>query len=300
LSQKVTIALLQMSCSLHLDENQRKVETRIASAAGQGAQIVCTQELYRSRYFPQVVDSQNLTLAERIDPHSGTLPRLIELARRHEIVLIASLYERRGSGIYHNTAVVIDADGTFLGRYRKMHIPDDPLYYEKFYFTPGDLGYPVFHTRYADLSILICWDQWFPEAARLCALKGAQIVFIPTAIGFAQAAGMIEGGGSLTAWQLVQQGHAVANAYFLACVNRVGFEPTPGAEGGIDFWGSSFVADPDGRIVKQAPVDRGEILLCRIDLGDVDATRSRFSFPYRDRRIDSYAGLTRRYIDPEI
>jgi N-carbamoylputrescine amidase len=213
------------------------------------------------------------------------------------IVLIASLFEKRSLGLYHNTAVVIDADGRFLGKYRKMHIPDDPLYFEKFFFTPGDLGYPVFRTQYADIGVLICWDQWFPEAARLCAMKGAQIIFYPTAIGFSRFDRDSESVAYRDSWQIVQRGHAVANACFVAAVNRVGFEENPVGEGGINFWGYSFVADPDGQVLKQASDEEEEILVCPVDLALVRETRDRSSFPFRDRRIDSYGGLTKLYLD---
>jgi N-carbamoylputrescine amidase len=235
---------------------------------------------------------------------------LSELAAEQQIVLIASLFEKRATGIYHNTAVVLDADGSYLGKYRKMHIPDDPHYFEKFYFTPGDLGYKVFHTQYADIGVLICWDQWFPEAARLLGLKGSEIIFIPTAIGYSTPE---EGTTYSHAWRTVQQGHAVANGCYLAAVNRVGFEADPSysalspqgssagvgpvGESGIKFWGQSFVADPDGTIVKQASTEKEEILLCEVDLSKVNETKKRFSFPYRDRRVDSYDDLLKLYSD---
>ena len=233
-----------------------------------------------------------------------------ELTAELDVVLIASLFEKRATGIYHNTAIVFDADGLYLGKYRKMHIPDDPHYYEKFYFTPGDLEYKVFHTKYADIGVLICWDQWYPEAARLLALKGVEIIFIPTAIGYSTPE---EGSSYDHAWQTVQQGHAVANACFLAAVNRVGFEADPSivlpashgdlagvgpaGESGIQFWGRSFVADPDGRIVKQASKSNQEILICELDLAMIEETRIRFSFPFRDRRVDSYQDLLKLYSD---
>jgi N-carbamoylputrescine amidase len=225
-------------------------------------------------------------------------------------VLIASLFEKRALGLYHNTAIVIDADGELLGKYRKMHIPDDPHYYEKFYFTPGDLGYKVFHTKYADIGVLICWDQWFPEAARLLALQGVEIICIPTAIGYSQ----IEDGPTYDqSWQIVQRGHAVANACFLAAVNRVGFEADPSialpashdrssgvgpnGESGIEFWGQSFVTDPDGSILELASKDQEEIVICPIDLKMIEETKKLYSFPYRDRRVDSYQDLLKLYSD---
>jgi N-carbamoylputrescine amidase len=245
------------------------------------------------------VDNNLFSLAEKIDETNPTVQRLCELAADSAIAVVASLFEKRASGLYHNTTVVIDADGGFLGKYRKMHIPDDPLYCEKFYFTPGDLGYRVFTTRYADIGVLICWDQWFPEAARLLALKGAEIVFMPTAIGHTSLENEAEGTEYQDAWQIVQRGHAVANAYYVACANRVGFEENPEGKGGIDFWGQSFVADPYGRVVKRASQDREEILVCPVDLSLVEKVRDGWSFPFRDRRVDSYDGLTRLFLDAE-
>jgi N-carbamoylputrescine amidase len=295
----ITIGLIQMSCGEDIKENYDKAIDGIKRAASQGANIVCTQELFQSRYFCQVEDSSLFSLAERIDGNNPTVQQLSELASESRIVVIASLFERRAPGLYHNTAVVIDADGSYLGKYRKMHIPDDPFYYEKFYFTPGDLGYRVFRTEYADIGVLICWDQWFPEAARLLAMKGAEIVFIPTAIGHTPLETEAEGTEYHNAWQIVQRGHAVANAYYLACVNRVGFEENPEGKGGIDFWGQSFIADPHGKVVKKAPEDREEILVCPVDLSLVQEVRDVSSFPFRDRRIDSYDGLTRLFLDSE-
>jgi N-carbamoylputrescine amidase len=297
MNRTVDVGLIQMSCGHDLQENFDKAVHRIKEAADQGAQIVCTQELFKSRYFPQVEDSTCFKLAEKIDADNPTLHRLCELAQSLRIVLVVSLFERRATGLYHNTAVVIDADGQLLGKYRKMHIPDDPLYYEKFFFTPGDLGYPAFKTRYADISVLICWDQWFPEAARLCAMKGAEIIFYPTAIGFSRPDKDLEGAAYRDSWQIVQRGHAVANACFVATVNRVGFEENPIGEGGINFWGYSFVADPDGQMVKQASDEKEEIIVCPVDLGLVREIRDRSSFPFRDRRVDSYSGLTKLYLD---
>jgi N-carbamoylputrescine amidase len=299
-----------MSCSDNVEENFDKAVNYIKEAAEQGAQIVCTQELFKSIYFCQTEESKHHDLAEEINENSPNINYLSGLASELAIVLIASLFEKRATGIYHNTTVVFDTDGSYLGKYRKMHIPDDPHYYEKFYFTPGDLGYQVFHTRYADIGVLICWDQWFPEAARLLALKGAEIIFIPTAIGYSRTE---EGSNYDHAWRTVQQGHAVANACYLAAVNRVGFEPDPSigsdslsmqskgvgprGESGINFWGQSFVADPDGKIVIQASKDYEGTVLCVINLDLVDETKKSFSFPYRDRRVDSYQDLLKLYSD---
>ena len=310
MKRMVNLGLIQMTCSDNPESNFDKAVHHIKLAAKQGAQIVCTQELFKSRYFCQVEDSNHFDLAEEICKNSETVKFLSGTASELGIVLIASLFEKRATGIYHNTAVVFDADGRFLGKYRKMHIPDDPHYYEKYYFTPGDLGYKVFRTRFADIGVLICWDQWYPEAARLLGLKGAEIIFIPTAIGYSHTE---EGSNYDHSWRTVQQGHAVANACYLAAVNRVGFEldPSgstisasgqplgvgPGGESGIKFWGQSFVADPDGRIVKKASKVVEEILLCTIDLNLVDETKTGFSFPYRDRRVDSYQDLLKLYSD---
>lgn len=304
----VTLGLIQMTCSDVVSDNFIKAEKQIRSAAKQGAQIICTQELFKSPYFCQIEDPEYFGLAEVIDESSPTIQKLSELASELKIVLLASLFEKRAPGIYHNTAVVFDADGSYLGKYRKMHIPDDPHYYEKFYFTPGDLGYKVFDTRFGRIGVLICWDQWFPEAARLLGLQGVEIIFIPTAIGFSRAA---EGNTYDSAWKTVQQGHAVANACFLAAVNRVGFEldPTsskdliqsggvgPNGEQGINFWGRSFVADPDGVILKEGSKDQEEILICPVDLAQVEETKRLSSFPYRDRRVDSYQDLLKLYLD---
>jgi len=296
MSEDIRVGLIQMSCGDDVESNFDKAIGYMREAAAQGAHIVCTQELFKSRYFCQVMDSRNYGLAEPVDADGPTVRRLRQLAQELRIVIVASLFERRTAGLYHNTAVVIDADGSYLGRYRKMHIPDDPLYCEKFYFTPGDLGYPVFRTRYADIGVLICWDQWFPEAARLTALRGAQIIFYPTAIGYATLA---KESGYYKAWQIVQQGHAVANSCYVAVVNRVGFEATPGRESGIGFWGQSFVADPYGKVAQVAAEDEEELLVCPVDLSFVERARVGWSFPFRDRRVDSYHGLTKRWLGSE-
>ncbi len=306
MDRKINLGLIQMSCQEDIEANLKKTIDYIKKAAGKGAQIICTQELFKSPYFCQIEDSIYFDLAEVIDDKNPTIQKLGGLAAELEIVLIASLFEKRAPGIYHNTAVVIDADGSYLGKYRKMHIPDDPHYYEKYYFTPGDLGYKVFDTKFGKIGVLICWDQWFPEAARLLGLQGVEIIFIPTAIGFSRAA---EGPTYDSAWKTVQQGHAVANACFLAAVNRVGFEldPSnppdqssgvgPNGEQGINFWGQSFVADPDGMIIKDASKDQEEILICPVDLEQVEDTKKLSSFPYRDRRVDSYQDLVKLYSD---
>jgi N-carbamoylputrescine amidase len=304
----VNLGLIQMSCQEDIEANFNKTVLNIKEAAKKGAQIICTQELFKSPYFCQIEDSDNFDLAEILDENNPTIRKLSDLAADLEIVLIASLFEKRAPGIYHNTVVVIDADGGYLGKYRKMHIPDDPHYYEKYYFTPGDLGYKVFDTKYARIGVLICWDQWFPEAARLLGLQGVEIIFIPTAIGYSRSA---EGNTYDSAWKTVQQGHTVANACFLAAINRVGFELDPSSskdliqsggvgpngEQGINFWGQSFVADPDGVIVKEGSKDQEEILICPVDLEQVEETKRYSSFPYRDRRVDSYQDLLKLYSD---
>jgi N-carbamoylputrescine amidase len=308
MKRTVNLGLIQMACSDDVAGNFEKAVGLIKEAARQGAQIICTQELFKSLYFCQSSDWHHFDLAEEVDENSPTIQRLSELADELDIVLIASLFEKRALGLYHNTTVVFDIDGSYLGKYRKMHIPDDPHYYEKFYFTPGDLGYKVFGTKYADIGVLICWDQWYPEAARLLGLKGAEIIFIPTAIGYSAPE---EGSNYDHAWQTVQQGHSVANACFLAAVNRVGFEVDPSTsvdsspgkgsgvgpkgESGIRFWGQSFIVDPDGKIVKQAARDEEEIVICKIDLSMIEETKKSFSFPYRDRRVDSYQDLLKLY-----
>ncbi|MBC8505972.1 MAG: carbon-nitrogen hydrolase [Anaerolineales bacterium] len=307
-----------MTCSDDVQANFEKTLGYIEQAASEGAQIICTQELFKSLYFCQSEDFAHYDLAEDVSQDGSTVQTLSQLAKELRVVLIASLFEKRALGLYHNTTVVIDADGGYLGKYRKMHIPDDPHYYEKFYFTPGDLGYKVFHTQYADIGVLICWDQWYPEAARLLGLQGAEIIFIPTAIGYSMPE---EGSTYDQSWQIVQRGHAVANACYLAAVNRVGFEVDPSTslraspsialpasddhmsgvgpngESGINFWGQSFVADPDGSIVKQASRDRDELVICPVDLALIEETKKLYSFPYRDRRVDSYGDLLKLYSD---
>jgi N-carbamoylputrescine amidase len=292
----VTIGLIQMSCGEGPGENLSKLLTRIDEAADRGAQIVSTQELFRSRYFCQTEDHANFDLAESIPgPSTEALSRI---AAARGIVIVGSLFERRAPGLYHNTAVVIDADGTLLGRYRKMHIPDDPLFYEKFYFTPGDLGFRSFDTRFGRIGVLVCWDQWYPEAARLTALTGAQILFYPTAIGWHPAEKKEYGVRQHSSWETIQRGHAIANGLYVAVANRIGHEPTPAGHpgDGIEFWGQSFMADPSGQIITRATVDQEEILLAEVDLGKSDIQRTHWPF-LRDRRIDAYHDLTRRFID---
>lgn len=286
--QAVTLGLIQMTAGDSVSANVEKAVERLTAAAKKGAQIVCLQELFRSRYFCQSENHKNFKLAEPIP--GPTSEALSAVAAEHEIAVVASLFERRSAGIYHNTAVVIDADGSIAGIYRKMHIPDDPLYYEKFYFTPGDLGFPSFQTRYAKVGALVCWDQWFPEGARLAALSGAQILVYPTAIGWIPNEPRAVAQNQRAAWELIQRSHAVANGVYVASVNRVG------REGKIKFWGNSFVAGPFGEIVAHAGGEREEILLAKCDLGKIEETRQSWPF-LRDRRIDAYGSLLARTLE---
>ena len=291
-AQVVRLGLVQTACSANPDANLKKALALAAGAARRGAQIICTQELFRSQYFCQSEDFRNFKLAESI-PGPSTRA-FCKLARKHRVVIIASLFENRAPGVYHNTAAVIDADGSLLGLYRKMHIPDDPLYYEKFFFTPGDLGFKAWQTKFGKIGVLICWDQWYPEAARLTALQGAQILFYPTAIGWHPGEKKRLGGRQHDAWETVQRSHAIANGCYVAVVNRVGHEKLAGR--GIEFWGRSFVAGTSGEILARAPADKEEILVVPVDLAEVDRTRTHWPF-LRDRRIDAYGDLTRRLAD---
>jgi len=282
------IGLVQMRCSPDPDDNLARAIAHIAGAAGRGAQIVCLPELFRSQYFCQAEDHANFDLAEPIP--GRTTEALALTARQTKVVIIASLFERRAAGVYHNTAVIIDADGKLLGSYRKMHIPDDPLYYEKFYFTPGDLGFKAHDTSAGRMGVLVCWDQWFPEGARLTALQGAEILFYPTAIGWLPSESHEMNLAQHSAWETIQRAHAIANGVFVAAVNRVG------REGELTFWGQSFVADPFGRIIAKASSDQEEILLVPIDRAKIEETRQNWPF-LRDRRVDAYGGLGSRLLD---
>ena len=281
-----------MSCSASRSENMQKAIAGIRQAAAQGAQIVCLQELFTSLYFCDVEDHDNFQLAEPI-PGPST-EALQPLAKEFNVVIIASLFEKRAEGLYHNTTAVIDADGSYLGKYRKMHIPDDPAYYEKFYFTPGDLGYKVWKTKYATIGVLICWDQWYPEAARITALMGAEILFYPTAIGWATSQEETTNVEQYNAWQTIQRSHAVANGVHVVSVNRVGFEQN----GAMKFWGGSFVSNPFGTVLYQGSHDQEETKVLKIDLADSDRYRTHWPF-LRDRRIDSYEPITKRYLDEQ-
>ncbi len=287
---KVKVGLVQMSCSADKNENVKKAVERIREAAAKGAQIVCLQELFTSLYFCDVEDYDNFLLAEAIP--GPTTETLQKEARDLGVVIIASLFEKRAQGIYHNTTAVIDAGGEYLGKYRKMHIPDDPAYFEKFYFTPGDLGYKIFKTKFASIGVLICWDQWYPEAARITSLMGAEILFYPTAIGWATSQDEETNIEQYNAWQTIQKSHAVANGVHVVSVNRVGFEQ----EGRMKFWGGSFIANPFGSLIVQASHENEEVIVKELDLDKTDRYRTHWPF-MRDRRIDSYDQITKRYID---
>lgn len=289
----VQIGLIQMTCSAVPAENVAKAVERIRAAAGLGAQIICLQELFTSLYFCQAEKHEYFGLAESIP--GPTTDQLCALAGELGVVIVASLFEKRAEGLYHNTAAIIDADGSFLGKYRKMHIPDDPLFYEKFYFTPGDLGFRSWQTKFARIGVCVCWDQWYPEAARLTALTGAEILFYPTAIGWHPSEKAHYGERQHSSWETIQRSHAIANGCYVAVPNRVGIE-TPEGGDGIEFWGQSFVADPSGMILKKGSIDQEEILVVEANLATLDTQRTHWPF-LRDRRIDAYGDLTRRYID---
>ena len=288
----VQIGLVQMSCSKDVAANIDKAIREIRNAASQGAQIVCLQELFTSLYFCDVEDYDNFQLAEAIP--GPTTHIMGELAKELGVVIIASLFEKRAEGLYHNTTAVIDADGTYLGKYRKMHIPDDPAFYEKFYFTPGDLGYKVFQTKFAKIGVLICWDQWYPEASRITALMGAEILFYPTAIGWATSQDEETNQDQYNAWQTIQRSHAVANGVPVVSVNRVGFEQ----DGAMKFWGGSFVANAQGKLLYLASHNNEETTVTNLDLKESNYFRMHWPF-LRDRRIDSYAPITKRFIDED-
>ncbi|HXG88120.1 MAG TPA: carbon-nitrogen hydrolase [Vicinamibacterales bacterium] len=298
-SRIVRVGLTQMTCGPDPQVNLGRQAALIEQAAESGAHIICTQELFKSQYFCQAEDHRFFQLAETIPGPSTEAFQSIAKARG--VVVIASLFERRAAGLYHNTAVVIDADGALLGIYRKMHIPDDPLYYEKFYFTPGDTGFRAWKTKYGTLGVLICWDQWFPEGARLTAMQGAELLFYPTAIGWHPTEKAEYGRAQHESWELIQRSHAVANGCFVCAPNRIGHELVSGVDhqpvhpDGIEFWGQSFIAAPDGSVIARASVDREEVLLVDCDLARVEFSRTHWPF-LRDRRVDAYGDLTKRYI----
>jgi len=286
------VGLIQMRCSTDPDDNLRRAIAMLRQAADRGVQIACLPELFRTQYFCQAEEAARFDLAEPIP--GPTTEVLGQVAREMKIAVVGSIFERRTAGIYHNTAVVLDSDGALRGRYRKMHIPDDPLYYEKYYFTPGDLGFQAFDTSFARVGTLVCWDQWYPEAARLTALQGADILFYPTAIGWHPAEKVEFGQAQTDAWETIQRGHAIANGVYVAAVNRVGHEGPAG--GGLEFWGSSFLADPLGRVIARASVDTEQVLTGTCDPRLQEETRRNWPF-LRDRRIDAYAPITQRFLD---
>ncbi len=293
---KYIAGLVQMSCSPSPEENLQRAAGLVEDAAQRGAEVVCLPELFRSRYFCQREDIAWFDLAETVP--GPTTETLGKVAKARGIVLVAPLFERRAPGVYHNSAVVIDGSGEVVGLYRKMHIPDDPAYYEKFYFTPGDLGFRAFNTQVGRIATLICWDQWYPEGARLAALQGPSILFYPTAIGWHPAEKAQFGTAQRDAWQTVQRGHAIANGVYVAAVNRVGFEKTSSADAGLEFWGSTFICDPFGVVLAEASTEREEVLLAEIDLARLEDVRRNWPF-LRDRRIDAYAGITHRFLDED-
>jgi N-carbamoylputrescine amidase len=294
-SRSFKVGLVQMAMSTEPQENVERAAERIAEAARKGAQVVCLPELYRSPYFCQKEDQALFDLAEPVPGPSSE--RLSAVAREAGVAVVVPIFERRAPGLYHNSALTLDADGRTAGHYRKMHIPDDPAFYEKFYFTPGDLGFQAVDTRFGRVGTLICWDQWYPEGARLTALRGASVLFYPTAIGWHPAEKAEHGAHQRDAWRTIQRGHAIANGCYVAAVNRVGHEPSPTPGGaGLEFWGSSFLADPFGVVVAEASTDREEILVADVDLGRIEEVRRNWPF-LRDRRIDAYGGLDRRFLD---
>ncbi len=292
--RKFTVALIQMSLTPDSEENLARAISGVEEAARVGAEVICLPELFRTQYICQREDTAFFDLAEPVP--GPTTEALARAARKVRVVVIAPVFERRAAGVYHNSAAVIDDRGELAGLYRKMHIPDDPAYYEKFYFTPGDLGFPVFQTRVGRIGVLICWDQWYPEAARLAALQGADVLFYPSAIGWHPSEKESCGETQRDAWRTVHQGHAIANGVYIAAVNRVGHEVPAAGGPGIEFWGSSFLADPQGIVVAEAPDDHEAILLGQVDLERLEEVRRDWPF-LRDRRIEAYAGLNSRYLD---
>jgi N-carbamoylputrescine amidase len=294
MTEKFKVGLVQMSMSTDPQQNLEKAAARVADAAKKGAQVVCLPELYRSPYFCQKEDATLFDLAETV-PGPST-ERLSAVAKKAGVAVVVPIFEKRAPGLYHNSAVVLDADGKTAGLYRKMHIPDDPAFYEKFYFTPGDLGFRAFDTRFGKVGTLICWDQWYPEGARLTALQGAAVLFYPTAIGWHPHEKEKHGAHQRDAWRTVQRGHAIANGCYVAAVNRVGKEPGQPGEAGLEFWGTSFLCDPFGVVVAEASTDQEEILVGEVDLGRIEEVRRGWPF-LRDRRIDAYGGIEKRFLD---
>lgn len=293
-NKKYTVGLIQMQIAVSPEENMKRAAEFVREAAGKGANVICLPELYRSQYFCQKEDIELYELAEEIPGPSSEL--FSKLAKETGSAIIVPLFEKRGLGLYHNSLITFDADGSQVGIYRKMHIPDDPAYYEKFYFTPGDLGFKSFDVKFGRVGTLICWDQWYPEGARLTALTGASILFYPTAIGWHPYEKEEHGAQQRDAWMTVQRGHAVANGIYVAGVNRVGFERPVPEQAGIEFWGSTFLADPQGQIIAQASDNKEEILIAEVDLNRIEYIRRNWPF-LRDRRIDAYGDITKRFID---
>jgi len=294
--RKYKIALIQMSVSADVGQNLKKAISKIEEAASKGAKIICLPELFRSQYFCQHEDGANFDLAEPVP--GPTTEAIGTLAKKLGAVIIAPIFERRATGVYHNSAAILDSNGTMAGFYRKMHIPDDPAYYEKYYFTPGDLGFKAVDTSVGRIGTLICWDQWYPEGARLTALQGAEVLFYPTAIGWHPSEKAQYGGDQREAWKTVQRGHAVANGLYVAAVNRIGHEVPAKGGAGIEFWGTSFIADPQGIVLAEASSDKEEILIAEVSTDRIEDVRRNWPF-LRDRRIDAYAPITRRFLDDE-
>lgn len=285
-----------MALSADPDENLSRAEARVRDSAKQGAEVVCLPELFRSRYFCQREDAAIFDLAETVP--GPTTEALGKAAREAGVTIVAPIFERRAAGVYHNSAAIIGVHGEIIGLYRKMHIPDDPSYYEKFYFTPGDLGFRAFNTEAGRIAALICWDQWYPEGARLAALRGASVLFYPTAIGWHPKEKAAEGAAQIDAWRTIQRSHAIANGLYVAAVNRVGLEVPETGGDGIEFWGSSFICDPQGIVIAEASRDKEEILIAEVDLSRIETVRRNWPF-LRDRRIDAYGGIDQRFLDGE-
>jgi N-carbamoylputrescine amidase len=295
-NKKYTVGLLQLAFCADTDDNLKKTVSWVKKAAKQGAQVICLPELYRSQYFCQKEDFKTFDLAETI-PGPST-EAFQKVARENKVAIVVPIFEKRAPGVYHNSAVIIDSDGKNLGIYRKMHIPDDPGFYEKYYFTPGDLGFKSFKTNYGTIGTLICWDQWYPEGARLTALKGADVLFYPTAIGWHPAEKEKYGQAQRDSWITIQRSHAIANGVYVASVNRTGFEQPAKEQGGIMFWGSSFICDPQGVLIAQASEDKEEIVMADVDLNHLEKIRRNWPF-LRDRRIDAYGEITNRFSDEQ-
>ncbi len=293
MADKFTVGLAQMKCTTNKEENLTRATEKIREAAKRGAQIISLHELFACEYFCRTEDAALFDLAEAVP--GPTTERMAKVAKELKVALVVSVFERRAAGVYHNTCAVLDADGTYVGKYRKMHIPDDPLYYEKFYFTPGDLGFLNFDTKYARVGVQICWDQWYPEGSRLTAMKGANVIFYPTSIGWHPHEKGEVGAAQVDSWKTIQRAHAVANGIYVAVVNRVGYEGNPAkGDAGLEFWGNSFVADPSGQVMAEAAQDKEEILVVECDPGKSEDTRRNWPF-FRDRRIDAFGGILDRW-----